>query len=120
MTDEELDNLFIEILTEYLAETKEDAAYIQNQKSKDYDEIKEDYDFVIKHLSGILPKLHTLDDLAVMDEEDITLVYEYIAEYTGNFIIREDPRYKAADMEKYNNVEEILNMFLDDDGEEEI
>ena len=122
MTDDELDSLLIEILNEYLAETKEDAEYIKNQKSKDYKDVKEDYDFVIEHLSGLLPELHSLDDLAEMDEEDISLVYDYIAEYAGNFIIREDPRYKESDLEKYSGIEEILNMFMDDDDfdEEEI
>ena len=69
MTDEELDSLLIEILNEYLAETKEDAEYIKNQKSKDYKEVKEDYHFVIEHLSNLLPAIHSLDDLAEMDEE---------------------------------------------------
>lgn len=123
MTDEELDSLLIEILNEYLAETKQDAEYIKNQKSKDYKEVKEDYHFVIEHLTNLLPNIHSLDDLAEMDEEDISLVYDYIAEYAGNFIIREDPRYKEADLKKYSGIEEILNMFMDDDDfdeEEEI
>ncbi|MCR5253014.1 MAG: hypothetical protein K6C98_04775 [Treponema sp.] len=122
MTDEELDIFFIETLKKALADMKECRDYVKNLGTPEYKEICQDYADDIDLLSSILKTVQTIDDLAEMDEESITAVYDFIATYADNFLIHQDSPQKEADLAEYEKLEELLNLFMDtedDDFEED-
>ena len=120
MTDEELDVFFIQTLKNILSDMKDCKAYVKDLHSPEYDEINQDYDEVIQDVEGLIKELKTIDDLALLDEETITAVYDYIDSYAENFIIHTEEGQKQKDLEEYSKLEELLNLFIDtDDFEDE-
>ncbi len=119
MTEEEMDDFFIETLKKILLDMKDSFESVKNENSEEYQEIKEDYEYVIEDLSNILKSVKTLDDLALLDEEEIGNVYEYIEAYTDNFVIRSEEDSRKKDLEEHQKLEELLDLFLDDDDEPE-
>lgn len=119
MTEEEMDDFFIETLKKILLDMKDSFESVKNENSEEYQEIKEDYEYVIEDLSNILKSVKTLDDLALLDEEEIGNVYEYIEAYTDNFVIRSEEDSRKKDLEEFKKLEELLDLFLDDDDEPE-
>lgn len=119
MTEEDMDDFFIETLKKILLDMKDSFESVKNENSEEYQEIKEDYEYVIEDLSNILKSVKTLDDLALLDEEEIGNVYEYIEAYTDNFVIRSEEDSRKKDLEEHQKLEELLNLFLDDDDEPE-
>lgn len=120
MTDEELDEYFVHVLKTILEEYKEYAACIKTPVSEDDQEMMEDYDYVIQDLSEILSQVTCIEDLAEMDEDTITAVYNYIDEHTTNFVIAADGPQREKDMAEHGKLVELLDLFLDDDSEEEL
>lgn len=110
-----MDDFFIETLKKILLDMKDSFESVKNENSEGYQEIKEDYEYVIEDLSNILKSVKTLDDLALLDEEEIGNVYEYIEAYTDNFVIRSEEDSRKKDLEEHQKLEELLNLFLDDE-----
>jgi len=110
-----MDEFFIETLKNILSEYKECADYIKDLNTPEYEEIKEDYSFVIDDITNLLKNVKTLDDLAEMDEDEIGYVYEYLDEYATNFVISNEIQQKLKDQKEYKQLDELLNLFLDDD-----
>lgn len=120
MTDQELDTFFIQTLKNILSEYKDYAAYLKEPLSAEDKELMEDYEYVIKDLTEILNEVKGIDDLAELDEETITAVFDYIEEYASNFVISAaDNPQRQNDLDAYSKIEEILDLFLDDDDFEE-
>lgn len=115
---DELDTFFIDTLKKILEITKDDADYVKDFHSEEYKEIQEDYEYTINQLTELLKTVKTIDDLAMQDEETITDVYDYIATYADNFVISCDPAQKQKDLEQYDKLEEILDLFLDSDDDD--
>lgn len=118
MTDDELDLFFIDTLKNVYADLQECAEYTKKLNTLEYIEINEDYKYSLSLLTELINNCKTIDDLAELDEEIIDEVYEYIASYTDNFIINAYEPQKNKDMEAYQKLEELLDLFLDTDEED--
>ena len=119
MTEEELDEYFIETLKKILADVKDCKDYIKNLHTPEYDEIRADYDEQISLLTSLLAGIKGIDDLAQMDEETITAVYDFIADYADNFLIAPDGEQQEKDWAEYDKLEELLDLFMDTEEEED-
>ena len=119
MTEEELDEYFIETLKKILADVKECKDYIKDIHTPEYDEIRTDYDEQISLLTSLLAGIKGIDDLAEMDEETITAVYDFIADYADNFLIAPDGEQQEKDWAEYDKLEELLDLFMDTEDEED-
>ena len=118
MTEEELDEYFIETLRKILAEVKDCKDYIKDLHTPEYDEIRADYDEQIRLLTSLLAGIKGIDDLAEMDEETITAVYDFIADYADNFLIAPDGEQQEKDWAEYDKLEELLDLFMDTEDED--
>lgn len=118
MNDEELDKFFIETLKNILEDVKDCYLSVKSENSEEYLEIKEDYEYIISDLENLLKNVKSIDDLALLDEEEIGNVYEYIEAYTDNFVIRSEKELRKKDLEEHQKLEELLDLFLDDDDDE--
>lgn len=119
MTEKEMDDFFIETLKKILIDMKDSFESVKNENSEEYQEIKEDFEYVIEDLTNILKSVKTLDDLALLDEEEIGNVYDYLDSYAEIFEIRAEPELRKKDLEEHQKLEELLDLFLDDDDEPE-
>lgn len=115
MTDKELDRFIISTFKNILADTEENASYINSKNYKDYHEVQEDLDFSINELKELLQKIHSLDDIADCDDEQITRIYEYIEDYYSNYIISTEPKQRKIDLVQCEKLEELLALFIDQD-----
>ena len=100
MTDKELDRFLISTFKNILADTEDNASYIKSKTYKDYQEVQEDIDFSIKELKELLQKIHSIDDLAECDDDQITRIYEYIEDYYSNYIIPTEPKQRKIALEQ--------------------
>lgn len=98
-----------------LLDMKDSFESVKNENSEEYQEIKEDFEYVISDLTNILSSVKSLDDLALLDEEEIGNVYDYLDSYAEVFVIRSEPELRKKDLEEYKKLEEILDLFLDDE-----
>lgn len=119
MTDEELDIFFIEELKKILADMKDCSEAAKKQTWEEYDEIKEDYAYVIDDLENLLETVHSIDDLALTSDEEITNVYEYLEAYRDYLPISAEPEEQKKNLQEYNNITEILDLFTDDEEVED-
>ena len=119
MTYEELDDFYIEVLKKILADTKECKDYVKDLHSPEYDDIHQDYDDSISLLNRLISTTKTIDDLAELGEDDITIVYDLIASYADNLLISTDPIQREIDMKEYDKLEELMSLFLDTDDDYE-
>lgn len=115
MTDKELDRFIISTFKNILADTEENASDINSKNYKDYHEVQEDLDFSINELKELLQKIHSLDDIADCDDEQITRIYEYIEDYYSNYIISTEPKQRKIDLVQCEKLEELLALFIDQD-----
>ena len=124
--DEEVivtDKFFIDCLKEFLQIKKEELSYLlehasdysDTSKNSVFGELKEDLESVISSLTKILSEIKTIDDLSLSDEETIGGVFEYLEEYSDNFVISNDKIQRKKDYEKYHKIEELLFLFYDED-----
>ena len=120
MTDEELDLFLVETLKNILEDVKECAEYSKKYCGPEYDEINEDYAFVLDDLTMLVKEVNAVQDLAQFDEEELGNVYEYIEDFAQCFVIpaETDETYQDA-LKEYAKVEELLDLFLDDDADDE-
>lgn len=118
MNDEELDKFFIETLKNILKDVKDCYSSVKSENSEEYLEIKEDYEYIISDLENLLKNVKSIDNLALLDEEEIGNVYEYIEAYSDNFVIRSEKELRKKDLEEHQKLEELLDLFLDDDDDE--
>ncbi len=114
MTEKEMDVFFTSTLKKILNELQDCAEYIRNLHGKEYDEIREDYAYTIEDLSDIIENIKSIADLSEMDEETIGAVFDYLEEYSDNFIISSDEGQMKKDLDEYKKLEEILDLFYDD------
>ncbi len=119
MTDEELDIFFIEELKKILADMKDCSEAAKKQTWEEYDEIKEDYAYVIDDLENLLETVHSIDELALTSDEEITNVYEYLEAYRDYLPISTEPEEQKKNLQEYNNITEILDLFTDDEEDED-
>lgn len=117
MTYEELDEFYIQTLKNILADTKECKDYVKNLHTPEYDDINQDYDESISLLDKLISTTKSIDDLAELGEDTITLVYDLIASYADNFLISADPKQRKKDMKEYDKLEELMSLFLDTDDD---
>lgn len=115
MTYEELDEFYIQTLKNILADTKECRDYVKDLHTPEYDDINQDYDESISLLNNLISTTKSIDDLAELGEDTITLVYDLIASYADNLVISADPEQRKKDMKEYDKLEELLSLFLDTD-----
>ena len=115
-TDEELDLFLVETLKNILEDVKECAEYSKKYTGAEYDEINEDYAFVLDDLVMLVKEVKAVQDLAQFDEEELGNVYEYIEDFAQCFVIpvETDETYQDA-LKEYAKLEELLDLFLDDD-----
>ncbi|MCQ2241651.1 hypothetical protein [Treponema sp.] len=120
MEDQELDEFLLKSLGIILEEYKDCVLYIEKTNPSEK-ELLEDYSDMIQNLGEVLSEINDLDDLAGLDEELIDVVYEALFDYAGNFVIaaEDDQEQYKKDMEEYGKIEELLNLFIDDDYEDE-
>ena len=122
MTDKELDRFIISTFKNILTATEENASYINSKTYKDYQEVQEDLDFSIKELKELLQKIHSIDDLAECDDDQITRIYEYIEDYYSNYIIPTDSEQRKIALAQCEKLEELMCLFIDQedfDGSED-
>ena len=123
MTDKELDRFIISTFKNILTATEENASYINSKTYKDYQEVQEDINFSIKELKELLQKIHSIDDLAECDGDQITRIYEYIEDYYSNYIIPTEPKQRKIALAQCEKLEELMCLFIDqedfDDSEDD-
>lgn len=123
MTDKELDRFLISTFKNILADTENNASYINSKTYKDYQEVQEDIDFSINELKELLQKIHSIDDLAECDDDQITRIYEYIEDYYSNYIIPTEPKQHKIALAQCEKLEELMCLFIDqedfDDSEDD-
>lgn len=123
MTDKELDRFLISTFKNILADTEDNASYIKSKTYKDYQEVQEDINFSIKELKELLQKIHSIDDLAECDDDQITRIYEYIEDYYSNYIIPTDSEQRKIALAQCEKLEELMCLFIDqedfDDSEDD-
>lgn len=113
MTDKELDRFLISTFKNILADTEDNASYIKSKIYKDYQEVQEDINFSIKELKELLQKIHSIDDLAECDDDQITRIYEYIEDYYSNYIIPTEPKQRKIALARCKKLEELMCLFID-------
>lgn len=119
MTDKETDELLVKILNNYLAEITESNAYIKSYNSKYFAEVIEQNKVIIEELNSVLKVVKTVEDLALQDEEIIGGVFEYLEDFVGNFVISATSESRKKNMEELQNLNDLLNLFYDDDEDNE-
>lgn len=123
MTDKELDRFLISTFKNILADTEDNASYINSKTYKDYQEVQEDIDFSIKELKELLQEIHSIDDLAECDDDQITRIYKYIEDYYSNYIIPTDSEQRKIALAQCEKLEELMCLFIDqedfDDSEDD-
>ena len=123
MTDKELDRFIISTFKNILTATEENASYINSKTYKDYQEVQEDIDFSINELKELLQKIHSIDDLAECDDDQITRIYEYIEDYYSNYIIPTELEQRKIALAQCEKLEELMCLFIDqedfDDSEDD-
>ena len=123
MTDKELDRFIISTFKNILTATEEKASYSNSKTYKDYQEVQEDINFSIKELKELLQKIHSIDDLAECDDDQITRIYEYIEDYYSNYIIPTEPKQRKIALAQCEKLEELMCLFIDqedfDDSEDD-
>ena len=123
MTDKELDRFLISTFKNILADTEDNASYINSKTYKDYQEVQEDINFSINELKELLQKIHNIDDLAECDDDQITRIYEYIEDYYSNYIIPTEPKQCKIALAQCEKLEELMCLFIDqedfDDSEDD-
>ena len=123
MTDKELDRFLISTFKNILADTEENASYINSKTYKDYQEVQKDINFSIKELKELLQKIHSIDDLAECDDDQITRIYEYIEDYYSNYIIPTELEQRKIALAQCEKLEELMCLFIDqedfDDSEDD-
>ena len=120
MTDEELDLFLVETLKNIFEDVKASAEYSKKYSGPEYDEINEDYAFVLDDLAMLVKEVNAVQDLAQYDEDELGNVYEYIEGFAQSFVIppETDEAYQDA-LKEYAKLEELLDLFLDDDADDE-
>ncbi|MBQ5472569.1 MAG: hypothetical protein IIT58_11300 [Treponema sp.] len=114
------DEYFISVLKECLAEQKEYWEYLKNTEDSELFEIRDEYKNNYDDLNGILSHIKTIDDLSLTDEDTIGFVFECLESHAESFIIdHTDKKSLKASQKEYEKLEALLDLFYDEDDEEE-
>lgn len=108
----DLDSYLLEVLATIRQNIKSNYDYMTNPKDEKDFEIKEDYHEALTLLSEIQQKVHCIDDLSDLNEDEIDFVYQCLALYEGEFIITHlDEEQRKKDEENYKKLQKLLNLF---------
>ena len=108
----DLDDFLVTSLITIKNTIKSNYEYIKNPKDELDSEIKEDYLEANTLLSEILEKVHSVDDLGYLNEDDIDFVYQCLALYEGEFTItHRNEQQRKIDEQNYKKLQKLLNLF---------
>lgn len=119
MTDNELDQYFIQTLKSALTLFKENSEHEKKYNDDASNDNQEYYQQMISSIETICKSVKTIDDLEEFDEDIITDVFDAITAYAEAFIISADEVQRKKDMQEYEKLEELLYIFCDSDEEDE-
>lgn len=120
MKEENIDLILERVLKAIYDDIKDCLHYTEKMHSSEYDSINEGYEKALKKMEHLKKNVHSIEDLAKMDEETITDVFEYIQFYADNYVISpEGSKEFEKNMEEYSKIESLLSLFFDEDDEDE-
>ena len=119
MAEKEMDEILVKCLENYLPETKDFAQYLNSRNDKVFlqifAEVKEENDFIINDVQEILKSVDSVESLAEQSEEVISNAFEYLEEYADSFIISADKEQRKKDEAEYEEIQNLLMLFYDED-----
>ena len=119
MAEKEMDEILVKCLENYLQEKKDFAQYLNSRNDKVFlqifAEVKEENDFIINGVQEILKSVDSVESLAEQSEEVISNAFEYLEEYADSFIISADKEQRKKDEAEYEEIQNLLMLFYDDE-----
>ena len=119
MAEKEMDKILVKCLENYLQEKKDFAQYLNSRNDKVFlqifAEVKEENDFIINDVQEILKSVDSVESLAEQSEEVISNAFEYLEEYADSFIISADEEQRKKDEAEYEEIQNLLMLFYDED-----
>ena len=119
MAEKEMDEILVKCLENYLQEKKDFAQYLNSRNDKVFlqifAEVKEENDFIINDVQEILKSVDSVESLAEQSEEVISNAFEYLEEYADSFIISADEEQRKKDEAEYEEIQNLLMLFYDED-----
>ena len=119
MTDDELDQYFVDTIKAVLNLFKESADYERKYNDEAAQDSIEYYYKMISSLEDVCKNVRTIDDLGDFSEDIITDIFDAITAYAEAFIISAEPQQREKDLQEYEKLEELLYVFCDSDDDEE-
>lgn len=119
MTDDELDQYFVDTIKAVLNLFKEGADYERKYNDEAAQDNIEYYYKMISSLEDVCKNVRTIDDLGDFSEDIITDIFDAITAYAEAFIISADPQQREKDLQEYEKLEELLYVFCDSDDDDE-
>lgn len=119
MAEKEMDEILVRCLENYLQEKKDFAQYLNSRNDKVFlqifAEVKEENDFIINDVQEILKSVDSVESLAEQSEEVISNAFEYLEEYADSFIISADKEQRKKDEAEYEEIQNLLMLFYDEE-----
>lgn len=119
MTDDELDQYFVDTIKAVLNLFKESADYERKYNDEAAQDNIEYYQQMISSLEEVCKNAGTIDDLGDFSEDVITDIFDAITAYAEAFTISADPQQRKTDLQEYEKLEELLYVFCDSDEDDE-
>lgn len=119
MTDDELDQYFVDTIKAVLDLFKESADYEKKYNDEAAQDNIEYYQQMISSLEEVCKNAGTIDDLGDFSEDVITDIFDAITAYAEAFTISADPQQRKTDLQEYEKLEELLYVFCDSDEDDE-
>lgn len=119
MTDDELDQYFVDTIKAVLDLFRESADYERKYNDEAAQDNIEYYQQMISSLEEVCKNAGTIDDLGDFSEDVITDIFDAITAYAEAFIISAEPQQRKTDLQEYEKLEELLYVFCDSDEDDE-
>ncbi|MCQ2600592.1 MAG: hypothetical protein MJ184_04450 [Treponema sp.] len=119
MTDDELDQYFVDTIKAVLDLFRESADYEGKYNDEAAQDNIEYYQQMISSLEEVCKNAGTIDDLGDFSEDVITDIFDAITAYAEAFIISAEPQQRKTDLQEYEKLEELLYVFCDSDEDDE-
>lgn len=119
MTDDELDQYFVDTIKAVLDLFRESADYERKYNDEAAQDNIEYYQQMISSLEEVCKNAGTIDDLGDFSEDVITDIFDAITAYAEAFTISADPQQRKTDLQEYEKLEELLYVFCDSDEDDE-
>lgn len=119
MTDDELDQYFVDTIKAVLDLFRESADYERKYNDEAAQDNIEYYQQMISSLEEVCKNAGTIDDLGDFSEDVITDIFDAITAYAEAFTISADPQQRKTDLQEYEKLEELLYVFCDSDEEDD-